>query len=374
MTIIKIIIIIVILLLVPYIYIKYRHPFWFTQPVAHYYNLLLPRGYITSIISKPIYDNINIKFIDINSIELIHSSIELLNNNYLPISNNSLDYKLTIDFFNYTLNPPYIIPNVIKNTLKIGMITNNQLIGLITSRPLKIHLYENYIPIFYVDYLCIDKKYRKQNLVQNLILEMANRGFKNEFKSFIFKKEIYPLPFSYITSYNTYILDLSKIEHIDSNNWLKLTDSTTNNIIEKCYQFYLLESKKFKLKQVYTIDEFNYYIISNNYIQTYYLLNNREEIDILVVLFNNQYLLNQSKTLEVYLYLKNNNFNDWGILDQLFGNIEEYKYLYINDIGDNIDITHKYLDLLEYSNKNYIHLYNYYDYKIDKKDILLSFY
>lgn len=368
--IIKLIIFILVLLLLPYIYIRYRHPFWYSQPVAHYFNILLDRGYITDTIPKAIN---NVEIIDINTKELLISSIELLNNNYIPVLVDNLKYQLTLEYFNYTLNAPYQLPILIKNRLKIGIIKNNKLIGLITSRPISIQLYEKIIPIFYVDYLCIDKEYRKQNLVQQLILEMANRGFVNEFKSFIFRKEMNPLPFSYIVHYNTYILDLTTIRRKSNNIWIKLNSSTEDNIIEKCYRYYLLESNKFKLKQIYTIDEFKYYIVSNSFIDSYYILNNGE-IDVLVVLFNNQYILNNSKTLELYLYLKKDKINNLEILDQLFGNIKQYRYLYINDIGDNSDLINKYIDKIEYSNKNYIHLYNYYDYKIAKSDVLLSFY
>ena len=368
---IKLLVIILILLL-PYLYIRYRHPFWYSQPVAHYYNILLDRGYITNRITKPM--NTNVELIEINTKELIVSSIELLNKNYIPVIIDNLKYQLTKEYFNFTLNTPYKIPISLKNKLKIGMIKNNKLIGLITSRPIYINLYEKVIPIFYVDYLCIEKEYRKQNLVQQLILEMAYRGFTNEFKSFIFRKEMHPLPFSYIANYNTYILDLKKIRNNGNGLWEKMNNLLDNSIIEKCYKFYIIESKKFKLKQIYTIDEFKYYIVSNNFIESYYLLNNSGEIDVLIVLFNNQYILNNSTTLELYLYLKKDNIQDLEILDQLLGNIQQSRYLYINDIGDNNDLINKYIDNIEYSNKNYIHLYNYYDYKINNRDILLSFY
>ena len=368
---IKLLIIILIILLLPYLYVKYRHPFWYSQPVAHYFNILLDRGYITNTIPKT---NNNVEIIDINSKELLISSIELLNTNYIPVIVKNLKYQLTLEYLNFTLNVPYKIPLSIKNKLKIGIKKKNKLIGLITSRPINIQLYENRIPIFYVDYLCIDKEYRKQHLVQQLILEMANRGFVNEFKSFIFRKEMNPLPFSYIANYNTYILDLTTIRKIPNSSWIKLNSSTDDSIIEQCYRFYLLESKKFKLKQIYTIDEFQYYIVSNNFIESYYLLTTSGEIDVLIVLFNNQYRLNNCKTLELYLYLKRDKRKNLEILDKLLGNIEQYRYLYINDIGDNSDLINKYIDEIEYSNKNYIHLYNYYDYRINNRDILLSFY
>ena len=49
-------ILIIIILLLPYLNLKFRHKFWFKQPVTHYYNMvILEEGYITQNLPiKPI--------------------------------------------------------------------------------------------------------------------------------------------------------------------------------------------------------------------------------------------------------------------------------------------------------------------------------
>ena len=49
----KIIILTIILYLFSYLYTKYKHPFWFKQPVSHYFSLQTNNGIITDKVMLP---------------------------------------------------------------------------------------------------------------------------------------------------------------------------------------------------------------------------------------------------------------------------------------------------------------------------------
>ena len=370
---ILILLLIIIILLLPYLNVKIRHKFWFKQPVTHYYNMvILEEGYITDNLPiKPIQipESYSIVNLNINDINILSKWCKLLQECYIPISNKILNYKLTIDFLKYSLQ----VPNQNSNFL-LGLMKNDSLIGSITSRPLLLSLKNIKVPILYVDYLCIGKDYRKQNLAPLLISQMAYQGYVEPYKCFIFKKEIYSLPYNYIVRYDTYLIDRYTTINIklqDHNiSYHRLTSSSPKSVIVECYNYYIIHSKRFKIYQIYTLPEFNYYLIQNPEIYSYYIIK-KKIIMGLMVFFNNQYYYNNYPSLELYLYIRSY-FNP--VFLKIIQTLENrFRYLYISNIGYNGELLSG-LSNKTYSNNNYLHLYNYHLDRVKKQDVLLSFY
>ena len=63
--------------------------------------------------------------------------------------------------------------------------------------------------IRYVDYLCVDHEHRNKNVASMLISHMASQYPGG---CFIFKKEIYPLPYRHLVSFGTFMLSLNNIK------------------------------------------------------------------------------------------------------------------------------------------------------------------
>ena len=169
-----------------YVYIRVKYGFWVLQPVFHIYDfgyMMKPPGIIdSSLPTKNKYTNFKeIDTIVISELTSIQRQrfVNLIKANYLqnkdnifsPQSENILPYfighndKSLISFF-------YKDDHMLD--LKKGtMITDRKIIGAMTSRPLHIIINNGdkdaKFDAYYVDYLCVDKLYRKKGIAPQLI-------------------------------------------------------------------------------------------------------------------------------------------------------------------------------------------------------------
>lgn len=359
----------------PYLYIKLKHEYWSKQPVSHYYNILLKKGQISDKIpDKIVSQKLIVNNFDYKNDILMNQWIQLLRNSYIPVNNSSISYSIDKSFLTWSLNIYF------KNFILLAITDEQKLVGTITSRKMNIQINDDKLSFLYVDYLCIDSIYRKKGLAPILISNMAYEGFIRGQKLFIFKKEIYPLPYNYITSYMTYILSINTTENESKNviekenkSYFLLSKKSSKKEIYDCYSYYQEQSNKFKLYQNYTLEEFIYYFISSEHTYSYYIADDNTHIIGLIVLFDSQFQYNTKKSLELYLYLRNEN-DHIDIIYLILKSLNKYSYLYIPDIGYNEDILNTDTYQKDMCNMNYIHLYNYHEYKVNKKDVLLSFF
>ena len=259
----KIFILIVIILIFNIFYYKYKHKYWSKQPVSKWYYFNYKDSYIADKIPEkyllPRNTTINInKFSDKTSMKLIY---DFLNDNY-EISKN--DILIDYNFFLWTLNTT--LP---KKSIILSLKKNGNIIGSITSNSINLIINSNIISTRYVDYLCVDKNCREKNMAPILISNMANIGFDNKNKSFIFQIENKQLPFRYITKYNFYYLekkDFTKYKNLKYSNIKKINK---NNLF-LVYKYYCNYCKNnFDLYQLYTLSEFQYYFL-NDFCTIYY--------------------------------------------------------------------------------------------------------
>ena len=190
------------LCLVLFAYIKLRYPFWNIQPVFHTYDYWRYFYSIPFIIYK--YRPVKTKFCDFNQVEtysyadcsLKHKSdiVNLLQCYY--ISSEKILHTIREEDIDIILSgtnePSYVSLFYEKIFQKIGddetkMLVNRDPIGCITSRPYKMFyrptlIEDNYtsLLIYFVDYICVDRK-REQTKINRALLQTHeyNQRMKN---------------------------------------------------------------------------------------------------------------------------------------------------------------------------------------------------
>ena len=198
----------VLILFILYIYIRLKYGFWFSQPVFHVYDFIYifnPPGIIQhSLPEKNKYTNFKnietIMFDELSDLKL-KRLISFIKSNYLqnkdnifsPRSENILPYfkghnaKSFISFY----NDEHLMMDLKKGT----MVTDKKVIGIMTSRP--IHIVINNrdkdasFDAYYIDYLCVDKNYRKKGIAPQIIQthEYNQRHLNKNIVVSLFKRE-----------------------------------------------------------------------------------------------------------------------------------------------------------------------------------------
>lgn len=218
-----IIIILIIILFFLYIRVKYR--FWSLQPVFHFYDIyywIINVG----IIRKELPEKnryVNFKQIVTKTPEHISEltkkqivTLIKLNywrnneNNYDPALNNILPYFVghhCATFWSYFVEPELFIDSKTNKT-----ITENKIIGIITSRPMHVILRGNNFDVYYVDYLCVNRNKRKQNIAPQLIqTHEYNQSYNNrKICVSLFKREEELTGIIPLTVYKTYCFNMVK--------------------------------------------------------------------------------------------------------------------------------------------------------------------
>jgi len=181
-----IILILVLLFMIITVYIKTKYGFWVDQPVFHVYDLrymIFPPGIINNELPEHNkYTNFKdvetIVFPELSKIRL-DKFIQFINQHYLrqkgndfsPAIDNVVPYfrgcndKSFISFY----NEKCILMDLKKGTT----VDDTKIIGVMTSRPIHISINNgdkdaNFYA-YYVDYLCVDKLYRKKGIAPQII-------------------------------------------------------------------------------------------------------------------------------------------------------------------------------------------------------------
>ena len=176
------------LIIILYIWIKLRFQFWSRQPVFHIYNIYYWLFY-QGIIQKELPEKNKFYAYNYQTDNYIprDSLVEFIGEHFL--NRQDIVYKPTIEamtsLFKQSIQP--LITTYYKD---------NQLVGCITARRLTISL-NNYtsptrieMPCYYIDFLCVHKNYRKQNIAPNLIqTHEYNQREKTKVLVSLFKRE-----------------------------------------------------------------------------------------------------------------------------------------------------------------------------------------
>ena len=174
------------IVLIIYGYIRIKYGFWILQPVFHIYDIsymISPPGVINhSLPNKNKYTNFkNIKTILYNTLTEIELNriVNFIKLNYLQNKDNIFSPKLIniSPYFNGHNSSSFISLYTEQNDMldlnKKTIIEDTKIIGIITARP--IHIFINNgdtnanFDAYYIDYLCVDKSYRKKGIAPQII-------------------------------------------------------------------------------------------------------------------------------------------------------------------------------------------------------------
>jgi hypothetical protein len=219
----------VLIIFLIYIYIRLKYGFWFSQPVFHVYDLLYifkPPGIIQhDLPEKNKYTNFkNIEtsiFPELSELKKTRL-VNFIRSNYLqnrdnifsPQSENIIPYfighntKPFVSFYNEE--------NLMLDLKKGTMIEDTKIIGVMTSRPIHITINNNdkdaKFDAYYVDYLCVDKTYRKKGIAPQIIQthEYNQRHLNKNIVVSLFKREDELTGIVPLCVYSTYGFSVNK--------------------------------------------------------------------------------------------------------------------------------------------------------------------
>jgi hypothetical protein len=176
----------VLIIFLIYIYIRVKFGFWAIQPVFHIYDLgymINPPGIINHILpAKNKYTN----FKNIETILYSEASEVKINRFINLIKLNYLQNKDNIFYPSYENINPYFLghndksfisfyneDNVMVSLKKGTTVTDSKIIASMTSRPVHVMINNGdkdaTFDAYYVDYLCVDKQYRKKGIAPQII-------------------------------------------------------------------------------------------------------------------------------------------------------------------------------------------------------------
>ena len=219
--------VIVLCIILFFTYVRLKYKFWALQPVFHFYDLyywFVNAGIIRhELPEKNIYTKLTkiktkvFEQIDTISLKYITTLIKLnyfvnKENKYSPKLENILPYFIghnTSTYWSYYLEPELLIDHKNGKTIE-----ENKIIGIITSRPLHVKINSSRkdasFDVYYVDYLCVHKSWRKKNIASQLIqTHEYNQSYNNrKICVSLFKREEELTGIIPLTVYKTYCFSM----------------------------------------------------------------------------------------------------------------------------------------------------------------------
>jgi hypothetical protein len=218
---------ILLILTICFIFVRLKYRFWATQPVYHFYDVYywfvnvgiirheLPEKNrytnfqeIETISSDKVTDVKLRDFTDLIQLNYLRNH----DNTFIPEKDNIMPYfegHNSPAFFSFFWQPDVLLDVKTNRT-----IDTKTLIGAITSRPLNVTIYNTnqdiQFSVFYVDYLCVKKGFRKKNIAPQLIQthEYNQCHLNKNMCVSLFKREGELTGIVPLTSYNSYIFDM----------------------------------------------------------------------------------------------------------------------------------------------------------------------
>jgi hypothetical protein len=267
------------LILLIIIYIKLKYPFWSSQPVFHFYDFyywLFSIGIIRqdlpernkfcnfidveTILSTKMKDYKMCKFINLIQCHFLKNG----DNEFLPQKKNIAPYFLghnSLCFYSFYWEN--VLLNDTNTSINTQTITNTiedkKLVGCMTSRPLHVQINNGnkdaIFDVYYVDYLCIDKRYRKKGIAPQIIQthEYNQRHLNHNIQVSLFKREDNLTGIVPLTVYSTFGFSMKT--------WNMLTDLPPSITLIECnpqniYYLHDFIKKQYNLFDICIMPEF----------------------------------------------------------------------------------------------------------------------
>jgi hypothetical protein len=219
---------------------RFKHPFWAIQPVFHYYDLhlyLFNKGIISKRLpEKNRYVNFQKVRTAIVKDDKVQDMGVLWNQmlgcvqthylrekscEYVPTLHQIVPYFVGHEFpcFVSTFVEPEFVTNASVDASVDTLIENKEkVVGVMTSRPLNVCIKTEpslsiEFPVYYVDFLCVDKMKRKQNVAQQLIQthEYVQSHQSRKISVSLFKREGELTGIVPLTTYSTYCYPVTNV-------------------------------------------------------------------------------------------------------------------------------------------------------------------
>lgn len=189
--------------------------FWSSQPVFHFHNISY--YFSSNKVIQPLLpekskwtDFVNIQtYTRLNERQIVHF-VSFIQQHYLtngsnifrPMRDNIVPYfegHNDKTFFSFFTEDELLLHGQ-------TTIDEKRLVGIITSRPVRIHFPKDNLDAYYVDYLCVDKMRRKKGYTQKLIKthEYGQRHLNPKISVSLFKREDELSHLVPLTIYKTY--------------------------------------------------------------------------------------------------------------------------------------------------------------------------
>jgi hypothetical protein len=343
----KAILIVLTCVLLYYVYNNNKdHLFWnSSQPI---YDVLRQNGIIKDVVDLQIVELNN----DMEMIEFNKNNI----NTFINFINKHFDQYIihTNDYIYFNGGDKYKM---------YGLKKNNELIGTILGKYTTIIVENNSYKSIYVDYLCINKKYRDKHyapiLISFIIQNMKNDNYPTAFYRLDNTKHHFK--HFYLTSY--YYYDLTNKSKINKRKLsgvdVIILNKHNNDLIIELYEYYIKCINIFDVYEKITLDQFTLKL-KNNISNTIIFQMNNDIIGFITYLdveYNIFY--KKSNILEIYYYIFTDNKYSEYINHNFIDNVpDNFNYIYLlNNYYNNYLV--QYLNMIE-TDKSYFYLYNYY--------------
>lgn len=349
-----ILLIISILILLICIY-KLKYPFWHKQPVFHYHNLwywLVPPGIIQH--EKPPKD----KFYDHKIIFKSFFSMPLekkvafttfIKRHYMPHKHEKYkpSQEAILGYFKNHNDKSYL-------SLKYE---NSKLISTMSTRPLKCYIENNEMDLYYVDFLCVHKKYRKKGNAPKIIYtHYVNQRECHKNTVFLFKREGEKTLIVPLTIYNNYMFDTlrwdKKVKFDDPD--IQCLKIHKENFQQFIYVYErLLQNKKFICLIMPNLNHILSLLKSEKIFIFVTLLEN-EPYD--CIIFNNSYTsYDGDDSIECICSYKETHESVFVLsfmcaLSEI-NKIKSFRYIFLENISDNGEILKKIMKRYAYKEK-----------------------
>ena len=218
-----------VIIFIVFIYIRIKFGFWVYQPVFHVYDfsyMINPPGIINeNLPGKNKYTNFKnidtIVYSDVSDL-MFNRFLNLIKLNYLRNKDNIFSPKSeNIKPYFFGHNDKSFVSFYNENNFMIDLkkgttISDKLIVGAMTSRPVNVIINNgdknSNFPAYYVDYLCVDKLYRKKGIAPQIIQthHYNQRHINKKIAVSIFKREDDLTGIVPLCVYSTYGFNVSK--------------------------------------------------------------------------------------------------------------------------------------------------------------------
>lgn len=198
--------------------------------------------------------------------------INFINYNNLNLNYNNFKYEI--------INSKSNINNF------LVMYNKKRIIGILINYPIDIYFYNKIMKTNIIKYVIIDKNLNYKKYFNILFHKNIQKNINQIHKTFIFSRDKNKYPFNYLCKCRYYFKDLYNCKK--NENYKYVSMYRKNDRINKYFDFYNNEIKKYKVYRIFNKNDFeNYFNSINPYVYCLYEEFNNEILSIAVIKKNN---------------------------------------------------------------------------------------